>query len=608
MRKIYPVAVGLLAVVVAGGAAVYLHQKPLHALASRPRIADCLPAGTLILLSVPDPAQTAADWKTTDLYKIWNEPEVRAFLAKPLAMVPSNPEVAAAVAQAAKVNPKNLFVALTALDEKESHPHVLAGFQFRGDSKEVDALLAKPKAALRQSQPGGKADLLNYQGRAIETFESPGGEVLASVFLDDWYLIANDLPLLKTTVDNLDHRAKAGTLTLDADPTFQAVCAQLPIRHETLLFARSQPFMGRIFSLAAAAGQPVPAESRAEAEKLQAIGATTRIEEGKMRDTVYALAPGSAPSKLGLGSLPLTSADTLLYFATTFKVPATLEAPSLPGSPVAGGLAALTQWAQALSREGVSLEAVRGALGDEASVQLDWPANSSQPELVASFDVRDRAAAQKLLDGLVATPLEGPAWQKTPGDNGATFYTLNVPNVLFVSPTLTLTGKHLIVGLNADDVRAAAGRDRTGAAVLAQTEGYKTGAAKVIKPNAAFAYLDAKTFFERAYGVLKPAAVMGAAFLAPQVADYVDLGKLPAVETISKHLSPTLYSQTVDAQGVKMESTGTVTLGQGAFGLGGLVAGIAGPMIQKQYAAAPAEPPRLARKTPQGAPASPRTK
>lgn len=607
MRKIYPVAVGLLAVA-AGGAAVYLHQKPSLALSARPRIAECLPAGTLLLLSAPDPARTAADWKTTDLYQIWSEPEVRAFLEKPLSKIPPHADFDALLARAAKVDPKNLFIALTRLDEKTNHPHFVAGFQFKGDSKEVDALLAQPKASLRASQPAGKADLLNYQGRAIETFETPEGDVLASAFLDDWYVAGNDVALVQSTIDRLDHRAPAGAPALDQDGVFQAVCAKLPANPETLIFARAQPFLGRIFALAAASGQPLPAGSRAAAEKLQAFGASTRIEDGKIRDTIYALAPGGEPGKLRMSSLPLTSADTILYVASTLQWPAHPEALSLAGTPAAGAMAALAGWAEALKRQGITADSFRAALADEACAQLDWPADHTQPAPLLSFDLRDRAAAQKLLDGLAAARIDdGPAWQKTPGDQGRASYTLNLPNVVFVSPTLTLTDQHLIAGLNSSDVLDAAKRDRAGASVLAGSEGYKAASAAVVKPNVAFAYVDARAFFERAYGVLKPAAVMGAALFAPQISDYVDLGKLPETGTISRHLSPTVFSEAVDARGVTLESLGSVTLAQAVAGMAIGAGAAAEPMIQKQFRGAGTDP-APGQKTPSTAAAGPKGK
>ena len=48
------------------------------------------------------------------------------------------------------------------------------------------------------------------------------------------------------------------------------------------------------------------------------------------------------------------------------------------------------------------------------------------------------------------------------------------------------------------------------------------------------------------------------------MSDYVDLGKLPETETISRHLSPTVLSQTYNPDGCLLESVGTFTFGQAA--------------------------------------------
>ena len=89
MKKILPALVVLLALG-AAGATVYLFQKPGGGGGAAAAAVGYLPAETLLFLSVPDLDQTAADWKTTDLYKIWTEPEVQAFLAKPLSKLPAD--------------------------------------------------------------------------------------------------------------------------------------------------------------------------------------------------------------------------------------------------------------------------------------------------------------------------------------------------------------------------------------------------------------------------------------------------------------------------------------------------------------------------------------
>jgi hypothetical protein len=251
MKRTLP-ALLLVLVLAAGGAAVYLALKPGRNSAGSMAAAGYLPQDTLLLLAIPDPGQTASNWKTTDLYKIWTEPDVQSFLAMPLSKVPPDKDRDDFVAQAARLQPRNLFFALTALDEKSNQPHFLAGFQFNGPSGEVDRLLAPAKDGLRQKYPAGKADLVNYQGHSLETFASGDGTTVASVYLGDWYLVANDLELLQATVDRFDHRSPAAVTSLEKDADFQAVGAKLPAGYETLIFARVQPFMRRIFDLAAA--------------------------------------------------------------------------------------------------------------------------------------------------------------------------------------------------------------------------------------------------------------------------------------------------------------------------------------------------------------------
>ena len=109
------------------------------------------------------------------------------------------------------------------------------------------------------------------------------------------------------------------------------------------------------------------------------------------------------------------------------------------------------------------------------------------------------------------------------------------------------------------------------------------------KGTDAVGYVDAKVLFERTYGLLKPMAALGV-MMAPQANDYVDVNKLPDVETISKHLSPIVYSQSSDEQGALMESVGPVTFLQAELGAGGLLGASAIPVLQKQFGMFGAKP------------------
>ena len=587
MKKIVPALFALL-ILGAAGATVYLFQKSAHAHGGGAATAatDYLPKETLLFLSVPDLNQTIADWKTTDLYKIWTEPEVQAFLAKPLSQLPTDARVNDTLARIPKLEPKNAFIALTSLDEKTNQPHLVAGFQFKGDKADVDALLAPAKDSLRKNAPGGKADLINYQGHAIETFDAGENNFAASVYLGDWYLVANDLALLKSTVDRMEHREAtgAGDTTLGKEADFQAALAKMPSGYATLIFGRTQTFVTRLYALAAASGQAIDPTQKAEAEKVRAIGASTKIENGKLRDALYVLAPGhrALPATLAMSALPLTTADTLFFATGVFQIPADVKLPPDGAGDTSGGLAMLRGLGAMLEAHGVKLADLRAAFGNETALQIDWPAGKAQPALIASLDVRDHALADKFVGNLANTLNTEGAWQ-TSQEDGLVFHTMSSPGLSFVSPTLTLSDRHFILGLNLPDVKEAAKREKTNTPNFTQGETYKTAAASVEKPNLAFAFLDARPFFERAYGTLKPLATLGAALAFPKVGDYVDLAKLPEAGTISKHLSPTVLSESNDDEGILMESVGSFTFNQAAVIVPGVVAAVALPVYMNQH-------------------------
>ena len=584
MKKLLPVLIVLLALG-AAGATVFLAQKPGAGGTSASAAVGYLPAGTLLLLSVPDPQQTAEQWKTTDLYKIWSEPSVQAFFARPLSKISPGKEFDDTLAQFERVNPRNLFVALTALDEKNNEPHVLAGFQFKGSSADVAQLLSKPKEALREKSPAGKADLVKYQDHSIETFTTEDGKTIASVSLNEWYFVSNDLALLEATLDRVEHRDPAGQATLESDADFKAVLAKMPSNSATLIFARPRTFFDRIFALASSSGQPMNEEQVAEIRKIKALGATTTIDNGKLRDTLYSLAPGYKiyGGPLQTSALPLTSPDTLFFYAAMLQLPDHYDVPTNAGTgPNAPGYALLGQYANQMKEHGLTLENFNAAFGHELSVQLDWPAASGQPSLVLSLDVHDPAASAKFLDNFVKSLPPDVNWQVSNAD-GLTFRSLSLPNISVVTPTLTLTDKHLLLGLSASGVREAAAHEKAGGANFTASETYKTAAATVGKPNLATAYIDTKPLFDRTYTTLKPLALFGAAFAGPQVNDYVDLTKLPDGDSISKHLTPIVLSEKSDDQGILVESVGPVTFIQATVGVTAMITAAAVPMLQKQF-------------------------
>ena len=72
----------LLLSAIVGAVLIYLKlNKPA------PRAMDLLPESTLVFIDIPDFSKSRADFAKTELYALQQEPEVQAFLEKPLSVL-----------------------------------------------------------------------------------------------------------------------------------------------------------------------------------------------------------------------------------------------------------------------------------------------------------------------------------------------------------------------------------------------------------------------------------------------------------------------------------------------------------------------------------------
>src|ERR1017187_10624643 len=78
MKKVIAVLL-LLIVVVTAALIFFTFGKPA------PRAASLLPESTLAFIDIPDLSKSRTEFTKTEFYALWHEPEVQAFLAKPLA-------------------------------------------------------------------------------------------------------------------------------------------------------------------------------------------------------------------------------------------------------------------------------------------------------------------------------------------------------------------------------------------------------------------------------------------------------------------------------------------------------------------------------------------
>jgi len=130
-----------------------------------------------------------------------------------------------------------------------------------------------------------------------------------------------------------------------------------------------------------------------------------------------------------------------------------------------------------------------------------------------------------------------------------------------------LSNQMMIVGLDSGSVETAIKRSAKSSSGLASSPSYKTAGRTVPAPTEAFLYIDTALLYSRLDAALRPMLLMSAAFM-PAISDYVDVGKLPAPEIVTKHLSQIVSSQRYEGDGYVTESVGPVSLSEVAIALG----------------------------------------
>jgi hypothetical protein len=592
MKKVIPGVILLVALAVA---AAYVFLK--KTVGPHTRATELAPAETIFFVHFPDLKRTAERWPQTGLAKIGAEPEVQAFLAKPRANVPQMKLWSEKLAQVARLEPGEAFLAVTSIDG--AAPRFLAGISFSDRKAEAEGLLAEPRAELKKAWPAGKSDVVMQGKTEIETFTYQDTTV-GETFCGDWYFVSNDMELLRRTIDAVPQGLGANALA--TNDLFQKSTKPLPADGEAVFFAQIGVLSERLVSLLVASGQTLDPKQIEDLKKMQAVAWGTKFEGEQMRDTLFLLSPGNAAEPpLARSSLAFSSPSTFLTYATA--LPATIEVPesSLALGAFLPGFAAMEK---ALADKGLKWGDFGKAFGPEFGVVANWVENSGQPSALLALDVRDAATAKGFVDVFTGGLPGSPAWGRKE-ENGVTIYqSAAAPGLVTVTPAAALTEKFLVIGFSQPEISTALEQLKTAQSVITNAPTYAQTVKTVGTPTAGFGYLDLKTLFDRSYGMLRPFIAMSLAF-SPDSGQYIDAGKLPSAEAISKHLTPSVYSQSVTPEGTLVESVGTLTFNQVLIGTVGGAVAAAFPMIESALAGGLKLDPNTFQLTPPAATSTP---
>ncbi|MGH7983010.1 MAG: hypothetical protein ACREFF_07665 [Candidatus Udaeobacter sp.] len=556
MRRILLLIIALAVAAFAG----WYYWKVSLQLSSAP-VSALLPQRTIFLAHLPDFNRTLDDWHHSDIYQLYREPAVQDFLRPALAGLSNLPTPKAFGAQTLQeieqLDPKHAFLALTSMEN--NNPRFVGGFRFGGSQEEAERLINRWRSTFLGQTPGAKREKLQYQHHEIELITVPPF-TLATTYDRPWFFAATDLTELKALLDRADHRAKNQEDILDRDAAYRTAIAHRPSTYAAFFYLQPKIFSERLAALRAAVrSSPAHGESTM-LEKMRCIAGSMRFENGKIHDMLFLGMPKlERGTTLTRSSVSLGTKETFFYLSMLLnlgeKIDTLNQVAALAGAKIF----------QALADSGITADDWKAAFGLELSSLADWPSSAHWPSLFLTLPITDAAKAGKIVEALIRTD-ESAAWTDTTKDGVRYFSKQSAASLIAITPTIAVSDRILIAGLNPVSVGEAMKRSGASSSELSDSQTYKAASRLLPAPTNFFAYVDTGLLYSRLDASLRPMLLMAAAFV-PAIAGSVDATKLPSPEVITKHLSPIIASQRYDHDGYMAESIGPITLDQSAIGL-----------------------------------------
>jgi hypothetical protein len=520
-------------------------------------MAALLPQETIFVAHVPDFNRALDEWQHCDIYQLYREPAVQDFLRKPLDQGPKSGAVSQTLREIEQLAPKNAFIALTSIDN--NNPKLVGGFRFRGRKEEAERIIGRWRSRLWEGNPNLKTEKVQYQHHKIEIAKADTFSV-ATAYDPPWFFAATDVPELRQLLDRADRRASNSDNRLDKDDAYRAAISHRPSNCAVFFYLQPKTFSQRLAALRAAVGSTPASGDGTLLEKMRCIAGSMRFQNGKIHDVLFLGMPKlEQDTTLTRSSVSLGTKETFFYMAMLFnlgeKMDTLNEAATFVGTKVF----------QTLSDSGITAADWKAAFGIELGCLADWPSDAHWPSLLVTVPVMDAAKAANIVEALLHADHEA-SWSRTEKGGVQYFSKQSVASFVAITPTIALSDRILIAGLNPGSVEEAIQRSANGSSKLAESQTYKAAARLLPAPTNFFAYIDTALLYSRLDASLRPMLLMAGAFV-PAVAGSIDAGKLPAAEIITKHLSPIVSSQRYDGDGYIAESIGPITLDQLGVGV-----------------------------------------
>ena len=496
--------------------------------------AGLAPADSVVFANVPNIPLTGFRWTKSALAQIAAEPEVRAFLEKPLAELKKSSLIQEKGSLLTALKPGNVYFAATV--ESEGNPRGILGVQFWGKRADFDNAVAE----LRSSLPAASGEPRTEEYRGLEIRISQHGDLLLhTAAAGRWGFLSNDDALIKDAIDRATGNSQ--TPGLASNPNFLKVISELLTEPDFLVFMQPEKALAALL----AAGRslhatPIP-EQVDQLKSAEAMGGAWKIDGEMFRDAFFILRPGYGDPATALNhqAMALTRPETTVFFNFNLN------------------FSYLPNWVKGISEihpeVAKILEPIARSLaqsyGPECAILCDIADASVSPSILLAMQVKNPEAAL-FSNGSGGVPATGG---QTSGNR-----TLHLISTPYLQIAATQDERFLLFGTDPDKLtEALANHPKT----LQDSPLFQKARSAYRHSNEAFCFIDTQTLFERGYGSVLPILQMGAA-MWPDINNRIDFSKLPKPATIGQHLPPIVFSQNRTANGTRSESSGPVSMSQ----------------------------------------------
>ncbi len=606
-----------------------------------PLVASLLPERTLALFVVENVAKTIETYRETNLYRLWLEDEVQAFLKPVLSKLRdifSKTEEAgefkfADFAAAFGGQVSLAFVGLRMEGKGEPLPEIAFVAEIT-DRAAVSRLLERAGRAINAA---GKVQLKTWNAGPLSfgRIAAEGERMQFGYVLTDAALYMGLGPEGKVLGEIVSAATGGEAASLASRPEFLKAVERAGDRRDLFGYLDVRRSVDILFDIAAAEGNKTPEELAVARRVLGVLGLDAvrsvsfvevvdppgfrsqlfvhapsprkgifdLLSEEPVRDSMLRLAPAQARS---LTSIRLRAERILPLVREVLEITEPSAAAQLDQ-----GLAQLKMMTnidiesdliEGLGLEGELIVAPVAVAGVTPLADLAGIAIVVRVARPAAFKpVYDTAM---VLVGLAAAG-RGIGVSQTATAGGTTVKTFTVPmvNVLGIAPSVALTKRHLVIGLSSaavvDVCRAVEGAKRPG---LIETDEYRRSIARLgVEPG----FLVAFALPPRAQD-LQPAlnwAPMAGPYLnratsdrntPPELRDIIraiDLTKLPSAATLTKYGLPQVAVGWTDEDGVGLTAYAPVGMSSAVVAISAVGAAVVIPNIGRARGAAPGTPP-----------------